>query len=221
MKIYAMSDIHGYFEEFKKALSLVDLSNDNKLILLGDYIHGPKSYEVLDKIMLLQEKYGSKKVIALIGNHEEMAITNRYPINCEKYDVKKDNKYLAWMKKLPKYYEFTNQIFCHAGIDEEAGDMWKIGTDDYTFIEKYPAQIGTFYKDIIAGHIGTSTIANNPNFHNIFFDGKNHYYIDGTVSVSGVIPVIMVNIDTNKYYCLDENGINLILPYDEIKHYYK
>ena len=201
MKIYAMSDIHGYFEEFEKALSLVDLSNDNKLILLGDYIHGPKSYEVLDKIMLLQEKYGSKKVIALIGNHEEMAITNRYPINCEKYDVKKDNKYLAWMKKLPKYYEFTNQIFCHAGIDE--------------------AQIGTFYKDIIAGHIGTSTIANNPNFHNIFFDGKNHYYIDGTVSVSGVIPVIMVNIDTNKYYCLDENGINLILPYDEIKHYYK
>ena len=29
MKIYAMSDIHGYFEEFEKALSLVDLSNDN------------------------------------------------------------------------------------------------------------------------------------------------------------------------------------------------
>ena len=71
------------------------------------------------------------------------------------------------------------------------------------------------------GYISTSTIANNHNFHNIFFDGKNHYYIDGTVSVSGVIPVLMVNIDTNKYYCLDEKGIDLILPYDEIKHYYK
>ena len=121
------------------------------------------------------------------------------------------------MKKLPKYYESANQIFCHAGIDEEAGDMWKIGTDDYTFIEKYPAQIGTFYKNVIAGHIATSTIADNPNFHNVFFDGYNHYYIDGTVNISRVIPVFMVDIVTNKYYSIDENGINEVLPYDKIK----
>ena len=48
MYIYAMSDIHGCLEEFNHALSLVDLSGDNRLILLGDYIHGPDSYGVLD-----------------------------------------------------------------------------------------------------------------------------------------------------------------------------
>ena len=69
MKIYAMSDIHGCLQEFEEALSKVDLSEDNKLILLGDYIHGPNSYGVMDKIMSLQEKYGSDKVIALLGNH--------------------------------------------------------------------------------------------------------------------------------------------------------
>ena len=56
MNIYAMSDIHGCLVEFEEALSLVDLSKDNKLILLGDYIHGgPDSYGVLKRIMELEK----------------------------------------------------------------------------------------------------------------------------------------------------------------------
>ena len=50
MKIFAMSDIHGCLQEFEAALELVDLSGDNKSILLGDYIHsGADSYGVLKK----------------------------------------------------------------------------------------------------------------------------------------------------------------------------
>ncbi len=213
MKIYAMSDIHGYYDEFKEALSLVDLSSDNVLILLGDYIHGPKSYEVLDMIIILQKRYGEKKVVALMGNHEEMAIVNSFPIDCKSYDKDKDKKYIEWMKSLPKFYEINDKIFCHAGINEECGEIWKIGTDDYTYIEKYPAQLGKFYKDIIAGHIGTSSIANNPNFNDIFFDGESHYYIDGTVKISGKIPVLMIDTKTNKYYSINKNTKNLVLPY--------
>ncbi len=45
MKIYCMSDIHGYLEEFEEALSIVLEhleEEDTKLILLGDYVHrGP------------------------------------------------------------------------------------------------------------------------------------------------------------------------------------
>lgn len=215
MKIYAMSDIHGYLQEFEKALSLVDLSGDNTLILLGDYIHGPESYGVLDKIISLQEKYGSDKVIALMGNHEEMAITNRLPINGKQYEKNKDEKYLRWMLKLPLYFATDHQIFCHAGVDEEAGDMWKLGTDNYTYIEKYPAQTGPFCMDIIAGHIGTGEIAQNPAFNDIFFDGESHYYIDGTVHISGVIPVIMVDTETNKYYNVKESGVLLVSPYNK------
>lgn len=81
MKIYAMSDIHGCLQEFEAALELVDLSSDNKLILLGDYIHsGADSYGVLHKIMQLQQKYGNEKVVALMGNHEELVIEGRAPI---------------------------------------------------------------------------------------------------------------------------------------------
>lgn len=220
--IYAMSDIHGYLKAFEEALSLVDFSGDNKLILLGDYVHGPDSIGVLKKIMQLQEQYGSKKVIALMGNHEDMVCDGRWPIMDsvnEKACGKKanDDKYLIWMQKLPRYYTEGNTIFVHAGIDEEAQDLWMWGTDDFTFTEKYPAQTGSFYKElkIVAGHIGTAEISGNPQFHDIYYDGKSHYYIDGTVMVSGIIPVIKVDTKRNKYYRADKTGDWLILPYEE------
>lgn len=72
MKIYAMSDIHGFLKAFFSALERVDLSGENQLVLLGDYIdYGPNSREVVETIMDLQKKYGNDKIIALSGNHEK------------------------------------------------------------------------------------------------------------------------------------------------------
>lgn len=215
--IYVMSDIHGCLEEFEDALSLVDLAGNNMLILLGDYIHGPNSYGVLDKVIWLQEKYGCDKVIALLGNHEEMVISEGYSISDEGYSKcdKKDCRYIKWMMSLPYYYETDKQIFCHAGVDEDAEDMWKWGTGKHIFTGKFPAEKGQFYKDIIAGHVGTSVISENPSYHDIYFDGESHYYIDGTVLESGVIPVLMIDTEQNKYYRLTEYGELLIRPYDK------
>lgn len=222
MKIFAMSDIHGCLAEFEEALLLVDLSKDDAmLILLGDYVHGPDSYGVLKKIIELQKRYGQDKVVALIGNHEDMVIDGRWPIcgsdNSERYDHREaeEEEYIEWMKSLPRYYATERQIFCHAGIEEDAEDMWEWGTDDYIFTEKYPAQIGHFYMDIIAGHIGTAVISGDPSYHDIYFHGESHYYIDGTVLDSGVIPVLMVDTETNKYYKVTEAGNWIILPYYE------
>ena len=132
MKIYAMSDIHGCFEEFLDALNLVDLDDkNNMLIFLGDYIHGGGgSYNVLDKIMKLENKYGSR-VVALMGNHEEWVIEQNHKIlddeYDDEYDEEREEKYIRWMEKLPLYYETDNQIFVHAGVEEEAGEDWEIG----------------------------------------------------------------------------------------------
>ncbi len=228
MKIYCMSDIHGCLEEFQYALSLVEpkLSNeDTRLVLLGDYIHGGgDGYAVLDLIMKLQRKYGPDKCIALIGNHEDMACNGRWPIAADRYsyqddsvDEAKEDRYIQWMADLPRYYTEGNTIFVHAGIEEEAEDAWEWETDDYTYTEKYPAQIGRFCGDwkIVAGHIGTSEISGNRRFHEIYYDGESHYYIDGTVLESGVIPVLLVDTDTDQYYTVTENGNCLVLPYDE------
>lgn len=230
MKIFCMSDIHGCLAEFEEALSLVmeHLEEaETMLILMGDYIHGGSdNYGVLDKIMKLQNLYGSDKVLALMGNHEEFVLWGDSTINhmIKTFDEEHfidegmEEKYVQWMENLPRYYTVGNTIFVHAGIDEEAGDLWEWGTGDEIFVGKYPAETGKIEglaMKVVAGHVGTAEIAGNPRFHDIYYDGASHYYIDGTVLDSGVIPVLMVDTDTDTYYRVTETGNWLILPYDE------
>lgn len=229
MILYAMSDIHGCLQAFDAALELVDLSGDNKLVLCGDYIHGGgDDYGVLDRIMSLEQTYGSDKIIVLAGNHEDMACDGRWQIGEEdSYETgmdnnHKDERYIMWMKKLRRYYVEGNTIFVHAGIEEEAEDLWEWATDEYTLTEKYPAQLGKFIcgnedMTIIAGHVGTAVIAQDSTFHDIFFDGKSHYYIDGTVLDSGRILVMKVDTDKKMYYRVTETGEWFILSYAEIR----
>lgn len=221
-KIYAMSDLHGNLDAFDYALSLIDLAEeDTKLVLCGDYIHGPDSYGVLNRIMELENTYGKEKVIALMGNHEYMA-TLQWPINSNHIDYDRDGKYLDWIYDLPLYYTEGNTIFVHAGIDEESGEDWEIGTPEIYFLEKYPAETGKIEgldMKVVAGHVGTHEIAGDPHFHDIYYDSESHYYIDGTVLDSGIIPVLMVDTRTDRYYSVTESGARLILPYDEIEEY--
>lgn len=68
---------------------------------------------------------------------------------------------------------------------------------------------------VVAGHVGTAEIAGDSYFHDIYYDGESHYYIDGTVLDSGVIPVLMVDTNEDKYYRVTQSGNWLILPYEE------
>ena len=149
------------------------------------------------KTFLLEDQLKKVEELSKLSNVNE---ANSYIRTC----IKENHKDLiSWMRKLPYYYETEEQIFVHAGIDEEAGEYWKVGTPDYYFVSKYPATTGKFHKDIIAGHIGTSTISGNPNFNDIYYDGKSHYYIDGTVALSGYIPILVYDEIKKKYYSLE------------------
>ena len=106
---------------------------------------------------------------------------------------------IRWLRDLPFYYETDTQIFVHAGIEEEAEDLWAFGTSDECFVSKYPPTFGTFYKDIIAGHVGTPSIRKNESDHSVYWDGRNHYYIDGGTAKSGAVPVLKYNTVTRKY----------------------
>lgn len=220
-----MSDIHGWLGPFEDALRKVgqaegDRAGDAALALLGDYIHGgPDSYGVLDRIMGLQRNYGADKVIALLGNHCEMALDGSWPIGGDAGRGPADARYLRWMRGLPLLHVAGNTVFVHAGIDEEAAaaGYWELGTGKETLTGKYPAETGAiegFGMKVVAGHVGTSEIAGDPGFHGIYHDGASHYYIDGTVGVSGVIPVLMVDTCADRYFEVCEGGVlRPILPY--------
>ncbi len=229
MKIYCMSDIHGCLAEFEEALALIREhldEPDTMLVLLGDYIHGgAENYGVLDRIMELQYQYGSEKIKALMGNHEDFVLLGFSTINDmmrtleeEQETDGEDDKYMRWIEQLPRYYTEGNTIFVHAGIDEEAGDLWEWGTGDGMFVGKFPAETGKIEGldlKVVAGHVGTSEISGDPGYHDIYYDGESHYYIDGTVLASGRIPVLMVDTEKDMYYRVLETGNWLILPYEE------
>ena len=226
MRIYCLGDIHGCYAEFDYALSLFqDQLEDSgtMLVLLGDYIHGrTENKVVLDKIISLQNKYGYDKVVALLGNHEELCIKGSSTIDEQnpsyEDDYGDDEYYISWFENLPRHYVEGNTIFVHAGIDEAAGDLWELSTDDYTYTNKFPADLGKVEgldMKIVAGHIHTSQITDNPRFNDIFHDGENHYYIDGDVLSTGEIPVLMVDTDEDKYYRVTPNGMYEIEPYNE------
>lgn len=71
MRTFAISDIHGCSALFDQALKKMELSKDDRLIILGDLINkGPDSKGVLDRVLELQR--GGFQVQCLLGNHEKM-----------------------------------------------------------------------------------------------------------------------------------------------------
>lgn len=125
-------------------------------------------------------------------------------------------QHIRWIENLPRYFTEGNTIFVHAGIDEEAGDMWEWMTSEDTYVNKYPVETGKIEgldMKVVAGHVGTAEISGDPRFHDIYYDGESHYYIDGTVLDSGIIPVLLVDTDEDKYYKVTESGEWLVQPF--------
>ena len=121
--------------------------------------------------------------------------------------LSKHKELISWIRKMPSYFEAENQIFVHAGVDEEAGEYWMWGTSDSILLGKFPATKGKFYKTIVAGHVGTGTrdLADDRSYHDVYFDGESHYYIDGSVYKGGKLLLLAYDEETEKYYQV-ENG---------------
>ncbi|MDO4442989.1 MAG: metallophosphoesterase [Slackia sp.] len=108
---------------------------------------------------------------------------------------------IRWIRGLPYYYESEfKQVFCHAGIDEDAGDLWRVGTPAEYFTSMSPYYNGKHFElDVIAGHISTEFVSEIPGYCDIWFDGASHYYIDGHTVTSGRIPVLEYDEATGTY----------------------
>lgn len=211
MPIYAMSDIHGEREAFEDALSVVDFSDERTLLVLcGDYIDRFRLRpEFLTYIREFQESHEGQ-VVVLKGNHEDAYLEELGrtldPLFSDVNEIVEtadvgalpapDERTLCWLRRLPLYYETDGQIFVHAGIDEEAGEYWKVGTEDCVFHSKFPCTFGAFEKDIIAGHVGTYQMCGE---NRVFWDGQSHFYLDGTTEVSKTVPVLKYDTETGKY----------------------
>src|SRR5436309_2916152 len=75
VRTYAIGDIHGSLEKLRSLLALCERDADGaamRFAFVGDYIdRGPDSRGVIECLMALQTQHD---VVALMGNHEAMAL---------------------------------------------------------------------------------------------------------------------------------------------------
>ena len=68
--IYVMSDIHGCYKEYLKALEMINFNDRDELYVLGDIVDRGE-----EPIKLLQDMMLRHNVFPIIGNHDYMALT--------------------------------------------------------------------------------------------------------------------------------------------------
>lgn len=99
--IYVMSDLHGCYQEYLKALELIHFSDEDELYVLGDVVDRGS-----DPILLLKDMMMRPNVFPIIGNHEYMALSVLSKLcveiteeNVENHLDEKDMlNYAFWMK---------------------------------------------------------------------------------------------------------------------------
>lgn len=171
--IYVISDIHGCYREFLELLDKIggDFRVD-QLIILGDYIdRGPHSYEVVKKVIALQQQYGPEQVILLRGNHEQIAV-DYYMIGSIDWDYNENGitkssfrknhddirHYLAFFRGLPLIYEDDDAIYVHAGINPDRRLDEQSERDLLWSRENFYMSRVCFPKTVVFGHTCTQMI---------------------------------------------------------------
>ena len=197
MTIYAVSDIHGQYQQWQQLKEY--LKEEDICYIIGDVIDRGK-----DGWKILKEVFNDKRFIFLKGNHEEMLI-NKNIYDTHTYNkMLQDENYIYYINKIihsPSeliIFNDKNQkiIMCHAGYnyqEEDKGDIlwnrkhinqkWIVPEDTYMIhghtpntngkIKKYNNNIynidcGCFFTNILG-------LLNLDTFEELYFDGKDTY----------------------------------------------
>ncbi|MEZ6047531.1 MAG: metallophosphoesterase family protein [Planctomycetaceae bacterium] len=128
----AIGDIHGCGTALETLLSALELTENDRLVLLGDIVdRGPQTRQVIE--LLLQLKSDGQEIILIRGNHEEMLldalrggslsqmwqtyggqdVLDSYELANVK-DIPEDH--LKFLQSSINYWENDSDIFVHANL---------------------------------------------------------------------------------------------------------
>lgn len=123
--IYAVSDIHGCYSQYKEVLEKIRFSDEDTLYVLGDVLdRGPDGFQVL------ADMAGRYNVIPLIGNHEYMALSVLKPLMTE---ITEDN----YDKVLDRDFMERYQYWTSDGGQITLDQFRKLGMEDREFYLDY------------------------------------------------------------------------------------
>jgi len=183
----AIGDIHGCYEKLVKLLSNIDYNpGEDLLIFVGDYIdRGTESYLT---IQLIKECV-SKGAIALLGNHELMAINaleddyykslwlyngGQKTLDSYSYHKKYVKDDLEFFKSLPYCFENEKYIFVHAGLNPS--ELEERRKEDLVWIRDEWLNCNYNGKPCVFGHTPMKDIFISENGKQIGIDTGAFYY---------------------------------------------
>ena len=72
---------------------------------------------------------------------------------------------------------------------------------------------------MVAGHVGTGTwsLADDRNYHDVFYDGASHYYIDGSVYKGGKLLLLAYDEESRTYYQVENSRMIPVRTFDKYR----
>ncbi len=142
MRQFVIGDVHGCNVSLHALLKQLDLTTEDELYFLGDYIdRGPDSKGVFDTIFNLRG--AGHKVECLLGNHEAMLLGALGGNRQDEFDWKKHGgkqtlqsfkiwefydfprAYPDFMAEMPLFWEVGDYILVHGGLNFNQTDPLK------------------------------------------------------------------------------------------------
>jgi serine/threonine protein phosphatase 1 len=173
MKHFIIGDIHGCYFTLQEMLKNWD-SNQEKLILLGDYVNkGKHTFAVLEFLMELDKKFPNQ-IVMLKGNNdylfEEYFRDSISLSSKQKFEMYNLNylQTLDWMQELPHQYVNGTVYASHAGISEDS--IFPLDQEDDLEVLFNRKPLKNIQKRQFLGHI----VVEEP----LFDEQANAWYLD-------------------------------------------
>ncbi len=135
-KTFVIGDIHGGLKALKQVLERANITQNDTLIFLGDYVDGwSESPQVLDFLLDIEQK---QKCVFIKGNHDDLLLnylkTKTYheewfvhggKSTVEAYENLSEStiqRHILFLEQLQDYYlDAENRLFIHAGFTNIKG----------------------------------------------------------------------------------------------------
>ena len=184
--IYAMSDLHGCYDKYKKMLEKINLSENDTLYILGDIVDRGK-----DGIKIILDMMSRRNVVPLLGNHDFTA----YSVLKHSHNKKKPD----WLEDVRKDWLTdggmpTEKAFMELEKNEQEAVLEYI--TDFSIYET--VEIGD--NSFILTHAGIDNFIQGKELHEYelydFITGRMNYnkvYFDDFYLVSGHTPTGLID----------------------------
>lgn len=191
--IYVMSDLHGCYEEYCKALELIDFSSEDTLYVLGDIVDRGK-----EPIKILQDMMMRDNVYPIIGNHDYMAMSVLRKLTVE---ITEDNYETHLTEEDMEAYYRWMQDGGHVTIEQFKALSFEEKQDILDYMDEFALyeEISVNGRDYILVHAGLEPFDENKNlddyglqmiFKRCNYDRK---YFDDKYVITGHTPTVMID----------------------------